>query len=290
MQKRWVFFSGAALLAGALIGNMFSPAPVGAVAKEIIQLQRDVALLLQAQRDLQRSVDEKHAVLKTLLEQQLDSTNRLSQNMVGLQKTVQDVQANTGARMDSMSTQVQALADNFEELKVRMGRLAQQVSDTQSVLQNLDARLAGGAPVPVTDGSAPPAGGPPPSADVLYSNALRDFTGGKYDLARQEFEEYLKYFPDNDLASNCRFYLGEINFRQGKYREAIADYDAVLDRYPRSFKHADARLKKAMALLEMGQRASALRELREVRRRHPGTEAAKQAEAKLRELSTAPGE
>jgi TolA-binding protein len=70
----------------------------------------------------------------------------------------------------------------------------------------------------------------------------------------------------------------------------VAEYDKVLDGYPKSFKLADARLKKGLALLEMTQRASALRELREVVRRHPGTEAERRARAKLRELGvTAPG-
>ena len=42
--------------------------------KEVLQLQRDVQLLTQAQREMQRSIDEKHAILKTLIEQQTDAT------------------------------------------------------------------------------------------------------------------------------------------------------------------------------------------------------------------------
>jgi len=64
----------------------------------------------------------------------------------------------------------------------------------------------------------PPAGGasggPAPSADTLYSNGLRDITSGKYDLARQEFQDYLKHYGDTDLASNAQFYLGEIAYSQ----------------------------------------------------------------------------
>lgn len=281
LHTRWVLLWAGVFVAGIVGGALLAPAPVGAVAKEIIQLQRDVALLLQAQRDLQRSVDEKHAVLKTLLEQSLDSINRLSTTMGGLQKSVQDVQANSGARMDSLSTQVQALADSLEEVKVRLARLSQQMAETQGVLQSLDAKVAGGAPVP-REGA--PAGAPLPSADVLYSNALRDFTGGKYDLARQEFLDYLKHYPDTDLASNAQFYLGEIFYAQNQHKEAIAEYDKVLDNYPKSFKLAAARLKKGLALLELGQRAPALRELREVVRRHPGTEEERRARAKLKEL------
>lgn len=283
MRTRWVFHSPLAPLAGALLATLFAPAPLAAQKKEIIQLQRDVAALTQSQRDLQRAVDEKHAILKTLVEQSLDNINRLNLTLGSLQKTIQDVQANSGARVDSLSTQVQAFADNLEELKVRMGRLSQQMADAQGVLQSLDAKLAGGAPLPVPPDSLPAA--PPPSGDMLYSNAYRDFTGGKYDLARQEFLEYLKHFPEGEFASNSEFYLGEILFVQKQYRESITQYDKVLENYTKSNKFPDARLKKALALLELGQRASAQRELREVVRRHPGSEAERRASAKLRELS-----
>ncbi|MGH9794553.1 MAG: tol-pal system protein YbgF [Candidatus Acidiferrales bacterium] len=270
-------------------------AAVPAQKKEVLQLQRDVQLLTLAQRELQRSVDEKHAVLKTLIEQQMDATSKLNTAISGLQKSMEDVQANSGARIDTMSTQVQALADNFEEVKVRLGRMSQQLSDAQAVIQSLDAKVAGGAP-PMSsgNGAAPAPGGgaavSAPSAETLYSNALRDFTGGKYDLSRQEFEDYIRFFPESDLASNARFYIGEINYAEKKYAEAIRDYDQVLERYPRSFKLADARLKKALALLQIGQKSSAQRELREVISRHPGTEAERRARAALREISTPSGQ
>lgn len=291
MRFRWLFLTVAALVMGTGIGLMLSPAPVSAVAKEIIQLQQDVTRLVLSQRDLQRSVDEKHAILKTLVEQQLDATSRLNTTMGSLQKSIQDVQANSGARMDTLSTQTQSLGDNLEEIKVRLGRFNQQLTDLQGVMQSLDAKIAGGAAMPPsgTESGGSPGGAPPQSADVLYSNALRDYMGGKFDLARQQFADYLKYFPEADLASNSQFYLGEILYAQKDFQQAVGEYDKVLDSYPKSFKLADARLKKGLALLELGQRAGAQRELREVVRRHPGTEAERKARAKLRELGVAVG-
>ncbi len=287
MARAWVKPLIGSLVAGSFLLVLLA-SPVPAQKKEIIEMQRDIALLTQSQRELQRSLDEKHAVLKTLLEQSLDAVNRLQLTMGTLEKAVQDVQANTGARMDTLSTQVQALADNLEEVKVRMGRLQQQMVEAQGVIQSLDARLAGGASLPgeaAASSSAPIApSSPPPSPDVLYSNALRDLNSGKYDLARQEFLDYLKYYSDTDLASNAQFYLGEILYVEKKYREAIGEYDKVLNNYPKSFKFAAARLKKALALLELGQRSSGVRELLEVVRRHPGTEEERRARAKLREL------
>ncbi|MFY9584805.1 MAG: tol-pal system protein YbgF, partial [Candidatus Acidiferrales bacterium] len=188
---------------------------------------------------------------------------------------------------DSMSTQVQGLADNLEEVKARLGKVNQQLAEMQNTLQSLDSKMAGGTPAPAA-GGAPPSG-PPPSADLLYSNGLRDLAGGKYDLARQEFLDYLKYYPDTDLASNAQFYLGEIDYTQKQYKEAVGEYDKVLQNYPKSFKLAAARLKKGMALTELGQKAGAIREFREVVRRFPGTDESRRASAKLRELgATAP--
>jgi tol-pal system protein YbgF len=291
VRYRDAIWFGAAVLAGAIGGSLVGPRPAEAVAREILQLQQDVTQLLQGQKDMQSSMIQNQAVLKTLLEQSSDSVNKLSGTMGGLQKSVQDVQASSGARLDTMSTQVQGLSDNLEEIKVRIGKLNQQLADLQGAVQSLDAKFPASAPGAST--SSPGATGPgssaapPPSADTLYSNGLRDITSGKYDLARQEFQDYLKYYPETDLASNAQFYLGEISYAQKNYDQAVTEYDKVLQNYPKSFKLAPARFKKGLALLEVGQKTAAIRELREVVRRYPGTDEEKRARARLRELGVA---
>jgi tol-pal system protein YbgF len=196
---------------------------------------------------------------------------------------------------------VQGLSDNLEEIKSRLGKLNQQLVDLQNTVQSLDAKISGGsAPAgaqptagpggSVVSPTASPAGaasGPAPSADTLYSNGLRDITSGKYDLARSEFEDYLKFYGDTDLASNAQFYLGEIAYSQRQYSQAVSEYEKVLTNYPKSFKLAPARLKKGMALIEMGQKAGGVKELREVVKRYPGTEEERRARAKLKELGVA---
>src|SRR4029077_7951164 len=194
-------------------------------------------------------------------------------------------------------------SDNLEEIKSRLGKLNQQLVDLQNTVQSLAAQISGGgtsapststnpgsAMAQPTGGSLPPAGassGPAPSADTLYSNGLRDITSGKYDLARSEFEDYLKYYGDTDLASNAQFYLGEIAYSQRQYSQAVSEYEKVLSNYPKSFKLAPARLKKGMALIEMGQKTPGVKELREVVKRYPGTEEERRARARLKELGVA---
>jgi tol-pal system protein YbgF len=300
MKIRTIVIFAAAIFAGALGGSLIGPRPAEAVAREIIDLQRDVTTLLQGQKELSTQLNTDHTVLKTLVEQASDNVGKLNATMGSVQKSVQDTQANSGARLDTMSTQVQGLSDNLEEIKSRLGKLNQQLVDLQSAVQSIDAKVSGSAPAGGTNprpasgndaNSAPPspsnAVSPAPSADMLYSNGLRDITSGKYDLARQEFLDYLKYYGTTDLASNAQFYLGEIAYHQKQYQDAVAEYDKVLTAYPKSFKLAPARLKKGMALIELGQKSPGIRELREVVRRYPGTEEERSARAKLTELGVA---
>lgn len=290
MRLRWIGL-GLAVSAGLVLGGLLSPPPADAVAKEIIQLQQQVAILLQTQQTMQTQMTQNFTTLRTLLEQALDASNRLSGAMGALQKTVQDAQANTGARIESLSSQLQGVTDSMEDLKARLGKLSDQLATTQSTVQSLDAKISA-ATAPSTAGpegsnAAPPASSsPPPSADLLYTNALRDYMGANYDLAQREFQDYLRYYPNTDLASNAYFYLGEIAYARGHYADALNFYDTVLTRYPNSFKRADARLKKAQALLRLHERDAAIRELRQLIRESPGTEQARKAQAQLRSLGS----
>jgi len=62
---RWILFFGAAMLVGALGGSLFGPAPAGAVAREIIELQTGVTQLIQGQQNMQTEITQNAAVQKT---------------------------------------------------------------------------------------------------------------------------------------------------------------------------------------------------------------------------------
>lgn len=295
MRNRNIAIFIAAAVAGILVGSATGPRPATAVNREMVELQSNVTALLQGQKDLATQMTQDHTVMKTLVEQSNDNVGKLNATMSAVQKSVQDVQANSGARLDTMSTQVQGLSDNLEEIKSRLGKLNQQIVDLQNTVQSLDAKISGGAPSGAgavspgsasypTGGGAAGAGGPAPSANTLYENGLRDITSGKYDLARSEFQDYLKYYSDTDLASNAQFYLGEIAYTQKQYDQAVSEYDKVITNYPKSFKLGPSHLKKGLALVELNQKTAGIKELREVVKRYPGSDEDRRARAKLKEL------
>ena len=306
MRIRWVVLTFAAVLFGALGWGHSAPQPAGAVSRDMIELQQQVAQLLQGQQDLRSAMDTNNATLKTLVQQSLDSVNKLNAEMARVQKSVQEVQANTGARIDTMAQQTQGLSDNLQDVQARVGKLSQQLTDVQNLLQSIDGKLS---PAPGATGlpahqarpedpqlrmdqemllaGTPPPGMAPISADTLYQNALRDYTSGNYDLARQEFSDYIKNFPSNDLASNSQFYLGEISYAQNDFKDAIGAYEVVLVNYPHSFKLAASLLKKGMAELELASEAAGIRDLRAVESHFPGSDESRRAHAKLREIGAA---
>ena len=291
MRTRWIVLTLSALFFGAFAGAMFSPQPAAAVSREMVQLQQQVSQLLQGQQDLRSAVDSNNAALKTLVQQSLDAINHLTGEMGAVQQTIQQVQANTGSRIDSMATQTQGLSDNLQDVQARVGKLSQQLTDVQNLLQSIDAKVSTATPAGTSGmggagGSSPATNSPTPpiSAATLYQNAVHDFTIGNYDMSHQEFSDYVKNFPADSLSSNAQFYLGEISYAQGDFKGAITQYDLVLSNYPKSYKLAAALLKKAMAEAELGMKASAARDWRDVVRRFPGTDEARRAQAKLREV------
>src|SRR3979490_2721875 len=117
MRHRNIAIFSAAALAGLIAGGAVGPRPAEAVARELIELQRDVSTLLQGQKDLQSQMTQDHTVMKTLVDKSSDNVGRLNSTMSSLQKSVQDVQANSGARLAERPNFGLGFSDILEEIK-----------------------------------------------------------------------------------------------------------------------------------------------------------------------------
>jgi tol-pal system protein YbgF len=271
-----------------IFGCALLAVPAFPVSKEIIQLQTQVQALQDQMTQMRQSFDERMGVMKNLVEQSTDNVNKVAGAMNELNQTIQKSHQDEGGRADQLSGQIQALHDSVDELKARMAKVTQQLDTIQSTQQNITQ-----PPAAMQPGAAPAVPGPPgaanqaPPADVLYNNALRDYNSGNFQLASQEFGDYLKYYPNTDLAGNAQFYLGDVAYRQGNFEDAVKSYDTVIERYPDGNKAAAAQLKKGYALLELGQRQAGVRELNALVTRHPRSIEATQAKDRLKKLGAA---
>src|SRR6202167_5621718 len=200
-------------------------APAWAVNKETIQLQTQVQQLQEQMTAMQRSFDERMGVMNNLVERDTDAVNKVAAAVTALQSTLQKQQGDSSSHVDQLSGQIQALNDSLDELKARLAKVSKQLEDMQASQQSTAATAAQQQAQQQAMAQAPP-------PDVLYNNALRDYNGGKNDLASQAFSDYLKFYPSTDLAVNAYFYLGEIQFRQGNYQQAAQSYDQVVQNFP----------------------------------------------------------
>jgi tol-pal system protein YbgF len=254
--------------------------PALGASKEMIQLQTQVQQLQEQMTAMQRSFDERMGVMKNLVEQDTDAVNKVAGAMTALQNTLQKEQGDSVGKVDQLSGQIQSLNDSLDELKARLAKVSKQLEDMQANQQSTAAASAAKQAEMQAAASAPP-------PDVLYNNALRDYNGNNNDLATQEFSDYIKFYPNTDLAGNCYFYLGEIQFRQGNYQQAAQSYDLVLQNFPSGNKAASAELKKGFSLIELGKQDDGVSELRHVIQRYPKSNEALQARERLRKLGVA---
>jgi tol-pal system protein YbgF len=273
-----------------LIGSALS---FGA-SKEIVELQRDVALLQDKMDTMQRDLDTKLGALTATLQAVQDNSAKSNASLQdalnnGVGKQLAPV-AGLSAKVDSMGDDVHSLRDSLNDLSARLERMDAKMTDLKNQMQIIQNPPA--APGVATPGAAPGAqpqagaAGPPAgmTAEKTYTDARRDLQTGNTDLALQEFQQYLTYFPNTELAASAQYYIGEILFRRGDYNNAISGFDAVLERYPENPKTADAHFMKGMALLKAGQRNRAVQEFRTLVANYPRTDDARKAQQQLRQL------
>ena len=265
-----------------------APVLAPAASKEIQELQRDVALLQQQIKDLQRSQDEKFATVTELARQAVEAANRANTGVAvitsnldkNLREQTDKVTAplqGFGTRVNEMGGDVRTLQQAVGDLTALLGRMQAQLTDISNSIKVMQTPPA---PPPSSTGGAPAGASdvPPMSAQKLYETARGDYSGGKYDLAVQEFADYLKYYGNTDLAPNAQFYIAMTHYGQKNYDDAVKEFDMVLEKYPDNNKTAESLLYKGRALVKTpGHKTDGANEFMEVIKRFPKTDEATQA-------------
>jgi TolA-binding protein len=286
----------------AVLTLLALPAYAPAASREIQELQRDVGLLQEQVKALQASQSEKFAALSASVQQAIDNArdagksaaviqSSVDQNLKGLQsnlegKVVGPV-ASVGARMDQMSTDFRNLQNAVSDLTSIINKLQAQLTDLNNAVKILQAPPSpppptAGGPTIGGSGAPPTIGAPTVSATDLYSNAQRDRSSGKLDLALNEYSDYLKWYGNTDLAANAQYYIAYIHYSQADYDDALREFDLVLEKYPSdNNKIPDALFYKGMTLTRMGKRTAGAEEFKELYKRFPSSDLARQACSQL---------
>ena len=196
-------------------------------------------------------------------------------------------QETMGAELDR---QVREVTDTVERVRFEVTnitrRIDELVRDIDQRLAELEAAVAAlgdGAQPTTGDNAAVPAPAPaqvyetPPSAPaatanllpggtplehyVHVQNLLKQFKFGDAELALKDF---LRRYPDHELAENARYWLGETFFVRKEYEAAARIFLEGYQASKQGRKAPDNLLKLGISLRRLGQNADACTTLREL--------------------------
>lgn len=119
---------------------------------------------------------------------------------------------------------------------------------------------------------------------ALYQQGFALLKSKQYDRALTQFKDYVTQYPKGRYAANANFWMGEINYLQGKHTAAKKSFETVVKNYPKDQKIPDALLKLAIIATDMGQKQKAEVMLGQIQKQYPGTTAARLAMIRAQEL------
>lgn len=140
---------------------------------------------------------------------------------------------------------------------------------------------AAGRPAP---GDREVGGGPSGAPQGLYEAALRQFRRGSHETARTGLEEFLRQYPNDELAPDAQYFLAETYAGTDEPETALREYARVLELYPNSRRAPAALYKSGLIELRRGNTDDARSFFDRVVRGYPDSDEAGPAREQLRKL------
>ncbi len=233
----------------------------------------------------------------TRLENILNNQSQLLGQINALQQQVQDLQG-----------QVEVLSNANQQLQQQQLKFYKDLDQRLQVLESARSTPAASAIVASAATPAVPASTAVPAVAATtvaavapaviaspgkalsetdaYQTAFNSLTSRQYPQAVQQFQDFLKQYPNSDYAPNAHYWLGELFLVQQKPDLASTEFNTIIKQYPQNPKVPDAMLKLAFISADKGDKASAIKQLQQIQKLYPGTTAANLAQTKLASLKS----
>ena len=185
-----------------------------------------------------------------------------------------------------LNAQIDGLRSEIAKLRGQNEQLARDLSDTQRKLidqsDSLNTRLKPLEPQKVSlDGKEFQVA---PEERRLYESAMAQVRSGDFDQAAGSLSGFLRQFPASGYADSSRFWLGNAQYGQRNYKDAIATFKALLTANPEYPRAPEAMLAIANCQIELKDNKTARKSLQDLIKAYPTTEAAQAAKERLASL------
>lgn len=218
--------------------------------------------------ELRQRVDSMQASQQRSAEEQRQDSEQLRRNLLDLQN------------------QIELLRSEQAKLRGQNEQLLRDVADLQrrqkDIAQGVDERLSKFEPVKVTlDGQEFQAD---PSEKRDFEAALAVFRSGKFAEASTAFASFVRQNPRSGYLPSARFWLGNAQYAQRDYKEAISNFKQLLTDAPTHARAPEAALSIANCQLELKDNRASRKTLEDLVRAYPQSEAAAAAKERLARL------
>mgnify|MGYP003582603570 FL=1 len=218
--------------------------------------------------ELRQRVDSMQATQQRSAEEQRQDSEQLRRNLLDLQN------------------QIELLRSEQAKLRGQNEQLLRDVADLQrrqkDIAQGVDERLSKFEPVKVTlDGQEFQAD---PREKRDFEAALAVFRSGKFAEASTAFASFVRQNPRSGYLPSARFWLGNAQYAQRDYKEAISNFKQLLTDAPTHARAPEAALSIANCQLELKDNRASRKTLEDLVRAYPQSEAAAAAKERLARL------
>lgn len=218
--------------------------------------------------ELRQRVDSMQATQQRSAEELRQDSEQLRRNLLDLQN------------------QIELLRSEQAKLRGQNEQLLRDVADLQrrqkDIAQGVDERLSKFEPVKVTlDGQEFQAD---PSEKRDFEAALAVFRSGKFAEASTAFASFVRQNPRSGYVPSSRFWLGNAQYAQRDYKEAISNFKQLLTDAPTHARAPEAALSIANCQLELKDNRASRKTLEDLVRAYPQSEAAAAAKERLARL------
>ena len=175
----------------------------------------------------------------------------------------------------------------FTQLEQSLVRLEEMVNQSQLMMAQLTERLDRVPPPPAAGVPSDPAtlgGLSNAEAQSMYDAGVAKIDEGAYATARTAFEELLRQYPNDPLAPDAQYQLGETYAREENFDRAIEELQKVELNWPRSPRAMQALLRAGVISEERGELDAARMFYQQVLQRSPNSDAAREAQRRLQAI------
>ncbi|MGH6627834.1 MAG: tol-pal system protein YbgF [Burkholderiaceae bacterium] len=185
-----------------------------------------------------------------------------------------------------LQNQIEALRAELARLRGQDEQLARDVAEMQrrqkDMAQGVDDRLRKFEPVKVSlDGQEFTAD---PAEKRDFEAALGIFRKGEFPAAQAAFADFIKRHAQSGYQPSARFWLGNAQYATRDYKDAIANFRALVAQSPDHGRAPEAILSIANCQIELKETRAARKTLEDLVKAYPQSEAAQAAKERLARL------